>query len=265
MNYFKDLYPNYSNENFNRKLSNEVDGKSRTLIDNMKIFLSNQFVKYNINFRKCDVEIAYETFVLNLDGTRLTCDYLGPSTYYATNKISNHDILKYVILTREFGGHMIWPSLQTGIGRFDKYGKEISKSINTARSYCLRERLDYTLFEIRQWYLNKQIEGTTIFQKVLDANKSWFDRFGNGEEGYKTFIEAFVFQDSVDPNSLEPYDFESYNGTEYEKLVQKKRFNANDYIPEEQVTYKKYIKGTVNALLKRDERIKKTNILFQSF
>lgn len=264
MNYFKDVNPNYADKDKIIKPNeyNIVDGKSKPLNDNMKIFLETQFKEYNIDFKTCDVHTAYDTLGLKIDEIRLTCDYLGPSTYYASKiGISDEDILEYVISTREFGGHMMWPSLETGIDRYDKDGKKIMKSINTARSYCLRERLDYTLYEIKRWYLNEKDKGTKIFQKVLDANEVWFNKFGN----FDAFIKVFAFQNCIDPNSLEPYDFESYNGRGYNKVIENKKEYADNYIPQSLESYKNYIEGTVYAIRQRDGIIKNSHKSFQKF
>jgi len=265
MNYFIELNPNYSDVGFDYRKANAVDGKSKPLIENMKLFLTTQLDKYGISFEKCDIEIVCETYGLQVDRNRLTCDYLGPSTYYAEQKISNVDILKYIIDTRVFGGHMIWPSSLIKIGRFDDRDEEISKSINTARSYCLRERLDYTLFELREWYVNGGNNGTPIFQMVLDGNRTWFEKYGNGEDGYRTFLDVFALNDIVSPNSFEPYDFESFNGSNYDKTIQKKKKYVNEYIPQDRKNYINYINGTVAALIKRNERIKNANNMFKDF
>lgn len=265
MNYFIELNQNYIETDLDYRKANAIDGKSKPLIENMKLFLITQFDKHGILFEKCDIEVAFDTYGLQVDGNRLTCDYLGPSTYYAAKKITDEDILEYIIDTRIFGGHMIWPSSLIGIGRFNEKGEEITKSINTARSYCLRERLDHTLFEVREWYVNDGNNGTPIFQMVLEGNKSWLEKFGNGEDGYRKFLEVFVLKGLVDQYTFEPYDFESFNGVTYDKVIQKRKKCANDYIPKDKKTFVNYINGTVAALIKRDEQIKNIDSLFKTF
>ena len=223
MNYFIELNPNCEKEEFDLNSAISVDGKSKLLIENMNTFLINQFREYNIPFEECDIDVCYETYGLRVDKQRLTCDYLGPSSYYASQKFDVSYVLKIIIESRLFGGHIIWPSLTTGIGLFDKYGNEITKSINTARSFCLRERLDYTIFEIREWYINRGENGTPIFQMVLESNRNWFERFGKGKDGYNKFLNVFVLQDLVHPDTLLPYDFESFRESGYEKTIQKKK------------------------------------------
>lgn len=269
MNYFIELNPDYNKENFNVNNAIAVDSKSKALIKNMKIFLINQFKEYNIPFSEHDIDIYYddyyETYGLEVFKRRVTCDYLGPSTYYVSQKFNNAYILKIIIACRIFGGHMLWPSSLSGIGRFDNNGNEITKSINTARSYCLKERLDYTIFEIREWYINSGDNGTPIFQMVLESNRDWFERFGKGEDGYKKFLNVFILQDFVHPDTLLPYDFESFNERGYDKIIQKKKRYINDYIPSDNKSYKNYINGTINALEKRDKRIKSSSNLYENF
>lgn len=264
MNYFIELNPNYKESGFGYKEAKPIDGNSQRLIENLRIFVTEQFNKYNIAYENLGVEKYCDTYGLRVDKLRLTCDYLGPSMYYAAQQFSNTDVLQFIVDTRIFGGHIVWPSLLVGIGRFDDKGDEITKSINTARSYCLRERLDYTLYEIREWYINGGNNGTPIFQKVLDGNRNWLEKFGCGEGGYKKFINVFVLNDIVALDTFEPYDFESFNGNSFDKVIKKRKRYTNDYIPKDKKTYEKYITATIVALSKRDVRIK-SDAIFQNF
>ncbi len=264
MNYFIEMNPDYKESGFNYSKAKTIDGNSQCLIENLRIFVSKQFDKYNIAYENLGVEKICDVYGLRVDKLRLTCDYLGPSMYYAAQQFSNEDVLQFIVDTRIFGGHIVWPSLLVGIGRFDDKCDEITKSINTAKSYCLRERLDYTLYEIREWYINGGKMGTPIFQKVLEGNRSWLEKFGCGEDGYKKFINVFVLNDIVTPDTFEPYDFESFNGNDCDKVIKKSKRYANDYIPKDKNIYKKYILATISALNKRDGRIK-SNAIFHNF
>ncbi len=264
LNYFIEMNPAYKESGFDYKEAKSIDGNSQCLIENLCIFVREQFNKYNIAYETVDVEKIGDIYGLCVDGLRLTCDYLGPSMYYAAQQFSNTDVLQFIVNTRIFGGHIVWPSLLVRIGRFDDKGDEITKSINTARSYCLRERLDYTLYELREWYINAGNTGTPIFQKVLEGNRSWLEKFGCGEDGYKKFINVFVLNDIVTPDTFEPYDFESFNGNSFDKVIKKRKRYANDYIPKDTKTYENYIAATIVALSKRDVRIK-SDAAFENF
>ena len=264
LNYFMEMNPDYKESGFDYSKAKKIDGKSQCLIENLRIFVSEQFNTYNIAYETLEVEKLYDVYGLSVDKLRLTCDYLGPSIYYAAQQFSNEDVLQFIVDTRIFGGHIVWPSLLVGIGRFDDKGIEITKSINTARSYCLRERLDYTLYEIREWYINGGNMENPIFQAVLEGNRCWLEKFGCGEDGYKKFINVFVLNDMVTPDTFEPYDFESFNGKDCNKVIKKRKRYADDYIPKDKKSYKNYILATISVLNKRDGRIK-SNAIFHNF
>lgn len=102
--------------------------------------------------------------------------------------------------------------------------------------------------------------GTGIFQKVLEENRGWFEKFGCGEEGYKKFINVFVLNDMVTPDTFEPYDFELFNGNSFDGVIKKRKRNFNDYIPKDMKIYKNYIMATIMAICKRNIRIKSFDI-----
>lgn len=260
MNYFIEMNPNYKENGFDYKKMKSIDGGSQHLNENLCVFITEQFNKYRIPYETLSVDKINGVYGLRVDKFRLTCDYLGPSMYYAAQQFSNIEVLQFIVDTRIFGGHIVWPSLLVGIGRFDDNGDKITKSINTARSYCLRERLDYTLYEIREWYIDGGNIGTGIFQKVLEENRGWFEKFGCGEEGYKKFINVFVLNDMVTPDTFEPYDFELFNGNSFDGVIKKRKRNFNDYIPKDMKIYKNYIMATIMAICKRNIRIKSFDI-----
>ena len=68
----------------------------------------------------------------------------------------------------------------------------------------------------------------------------------------------------VTPDTFEPYDFESFNGKDCNKVIKKRKRYADDYIPKDKKSYKNYILATISALNKRDGRIK-SNAIFHNF
>lgn len=70
--------------------------------------------------------------------------------------------------------------------------------------------------------------------------------------------------DIVTPDTFEPYDFESFNGNSFDKVIKKRKRYANDYIPKDTKTYENYIAATIVALSKRDVRIK-SDAAFENF
>lgn len=251
MNYFTEVNPDYKDDDFSLDNMVSVDAKSAVLIKSMKSFIEGRAKALKMDIGECQIENLHDSWGININGLRLTCDYLGPSIYHTRKVYGDSRTVDVIINAREFGGHIIWPSRNIAIGRIVD-GKELSKSINTARSYCLRERLDYTLFELRLWFLDRGNEGTIYFQRVLEGNRDWFGIFGKGIDGYKRFIEFFCLQDAINMSTYEPFDFESYDGVSYERIIETKKIWADDYIPKD---FNKYINGIENVLRNRTLRI----------
>lgn len=85
----------------------------------------------------------------------------------------------------------------------------VPKQFNAARSgqFASHDYWDLTLMKIHEYYQTceqtyKQIciEELLHGKGDLAACKAWLDYFGVGEEGWKTFIKSYLFQDYVDNN-----------------------------------------------------------------
>lgn len=251
---------NYSikvNEELVQKLSFEID-KCPTLHEDMVKFWNKRikeddFNEWEIEELKCD---EYISELVDEENINLTCDYIGPSTYIAKNKrgLSMADVLEYYIPSREFGGHMIWPSKEIEV----RSNSTIKKSINTARSYCFKERIDYALFGIKKWY-EKSETSVEVFSNVLNGNGSWLKQFRN----FQGFIDFFMLNafvnDKYDVYNLSSYIKEVYtnliSGFPIVKFTTKEEY-PNDlieaYIPNK---YSDYIGGCLVAIKNRSKDI----------
>lgn len=252
MNYFIK-----ANEDLIQSLNYEVD-KFTSLHEDMVKFW-NRRIKEN-DFNEWAIqEIKYNEYISGLvseENIKLTCDYIGPSTYIAKNKrgLSLAEVLEYYISSREFGGHMIWPSKEIGI----KSDSTIKKSINTARSYCFKERIDYALFGIKKWYEKSEIS-VEVFSNVLNGNKNWLKQFRD----FNGFIKFFMLNAFVN-NEYNVYNLSSYINGEYTtvisdfpivKFTTKQEYPDNlieAYIPNK---YSDYISGCIVAIKTRSKDI----------
>lgn len=184
---------------------------------------------------------------------KLSVDFIGPSRHHAKcRKVKEDVILISQILSREIGGHIIFPSERFTVNN-------VEKSINEIRSYRFKERIDFFLFELKQWFgKNNKVKAA---QPVFDGNKDWFSQFID----FKGYINYFKLNDFVNEN-YEVYDLSSYNikNCNYCRLIYgQPKIEFTDsypqalqdaYIPED---YNSYIEGCVFAIRKRTDRMLK--------
>lgn len=185
------------------------------------------------------------------DRLSLGIDYIGPSRYYAKKSgLSDLQILTFSLYTRELGGHLIFPTERYSAGNS-------FKSLNEIRSYRFKERIDYFLFELKQWYLGKN--QVNAAKAVLDGNRKWFEQFSD----FKGYIDCFRMNDFVNKD-YEPYDLASCEGTRYLRVITEHpdldlsyggSYSVQlerAYIPED---YSAYIEGCTYAILQRTRRL----------
>ena len=56
LNYFIEMNPDYKESGFNYSKAKAIDGNSQYLIENLRIFVSEQFNTYNIAYETLEVE-----------------------------------------------------------------------------------------------------------------------------------------------------------------------------------------------------------------
>ena len=145
----------------------------------------------------------------------LTADYIGP----LKNAYRKHyGIKKLGILlkkTRTFAGNMIWP--------YRKIGS--TATINQYKGCYLRERMDFLLMELKNYYNVKSCE-----KKVLSTNFSnkWYEYFCD----FNGFIEYFCLEDFVN---------------EYLPSSEEKKWHYK--------LYKEYLASIENVIHKREEKL----------
>lgn len=179
----------------------------------------------------------------------LGVDYIGPSNYYLDKKRIDKDIKVLInIESRCIGGHLLFPTKRSHVGK-------VNKSLNEIRSYRFKERLDYFLFELKSWYIGEN--QVTASKEVFEGNRKWFEQF----DDFKGYINYFLLNDFVNSNydiyDLSSYDneYESYKKviTEQPKIEYSGDYQAaleNSYIPK---NYYVYVKGCIRAIKKRTQ------------
>ena len=125
----------------------------------------------------------------------LGADYIGPSVHWACEAgMTAEHIGKFLETTRTFGGHIIWPRWIGIPKRKGEYGYEFIsdfKSINILRGgeKGFYDRIDLTLFDLKEWYL----EQTCKLKLTYDKNKIWLEQFVD----FEGFVNFFKLNDYV--------------------------------------------------------------------
>ena len=205
-------------------------------------------IEYNVNDDTLFQTINKETCILGVD-------YIGPSRYYLEKRNIEKDVivLMNVMITREIGGHILLPTMRFKVN-------EQMKSLNEIRSYRFKERIDYFLFELKQWYLdNNKVSAS---RNVFNGNRKWLSQF-DSFEGYINFFMLNDFVGKVD-DAYKVYNLSSYNINSMSYLTfieeQPKIEGTNNYFLNLENAYipKNYINyalGCCNAIKKRTERM----------
>lgn len=133
-------------------------------------------------------------------GTRYTSDFIGVNRKLAKiADITDPEIIEYLEKQRTIGGHMLFP-----IGA--------AMSINQARGCNLLDRFDFTLAELREYFIHMSLNDGSYASKYskqlgrsFEVYDEWLKRFckegDSGIDNFKRFIDywllgMFVSQDA---------------------------------------------------------------------
>lgn len=198
-------------------------------------------------------------------GRRYSSDWIGPSRCWAkVVGMTNLEIGQYLKVARTIGGHILWP-----VHRIP--------TLNTARAGAksLYDRIDLTLYEIQQYYLNKPVFFSVSLRNQIEKEAWFFDIFKVSEtnlmDNFKGFIDFWKCNSFVDCNyqvlSLANSDFEkgryitiTPKETIFPGNSQGINVFANKTFSEKErkillPAFKKYSKNNVLAIQKRNELI----------
>lgn len=166
----------------------DADGCSNRLYrDLLRIWSKDEILKLHI-------EDSAKFNLVNYNGVKLSCDYIGPSRAWAHYiGIEDREIGEYLLYARTIGGHIMWP-----VHRIP--------TINTARAGggSLFERIDLTLYEIQRFYFGDTDKSKfpQSLWNVLhnDIEKNFLLSFSKnqyGEDAFKAFVDFWLLQDFV--------------------------------------------------------------------
>ena len=133
---------------------------------------------------------------------RYSPDFIGANRTQAhCIGLDDKEIAKYLKTQRTIGGHILFPVLPY-------------VSINQARGRNMLDRFDFTLAELREYFLYLYIEekDKTPYEArysiqlgnafEAEKNRTWFAYFckekKSGEEAFKAFIDCFCLNEFVD-------------------------------------------------------------------
>ena len=182
----------------------------------------------------------------------LVADYIGPSVHWACEAgMTAEHIGKFLETTRTFGGHIIWPRWIGIPKRKGEYGYEFIsdfKSINILRGgeKGFYDRIDLTLFDLKEWYL----EQTCKLKLTYDKNKIWLEQFVD----FEGFVNFFKLNDYVCKKEYKIKNLCSYHeGDKFKYLTSNDVYPTS--IPREEIGYSKFADASVYLTKKRNTLI----------
>lgn len=105
-------------------------------------------------------------------------------------------VVKWIAMSRTIGGSFLWPE------SFHKlYNARRGGKITSDRQYYIQDRVDLTLWEIKNWYSGKG--ENDILERWREANlERWLGHF----KSFETYIDYFKFKDFISISTDELYN-----------------------------------------------------------
>lgn len=216
-------------------------------------------------------------------GTRYASDFIGVNRKLAhLAGISDSEIVEYLKKQRTIGGHMLFP-----VGA--------ARSINQARGCNMLDRFDFTLAELREYFIHLSTDNgdyeakySRQLGKSFKLHKAWFMRFccekDSGITNFKRFVDywllgMFVSQDKeckvislvssdlengkecyIEPKDTEPYFPGLTAHSEWVNIRGIKNVLSTGQYEKKDVrkAFVKYIENTNFLVDKRNHMIEKT-------
>jgi len=135
------------------------------------------------NLGKMSSQYGYH-FEISISNTihKFSSDYIGPSATGAFHAgVANKIVGEAILACRTIGGHTLWP--------------RHTNSVSQARGGSLTDRIDLTLAELKDFYVNPNSGKYLYSQKLRKAfytDKEWLMQF----ESFKGFCDFFFFTGS---------------------------------------------------------------------
>lgn len=121
--------------------------------------------------------------------------------------------------------------------------RAMSITINNARGgeKSFYDRIDFTLFDLKQWYLKQPCK----LEKAFDNSREWLLMF----KDFNELIDYFLLQDFVN----EEYEIKNlasfFEGEKYTILSSSDVYPAS--IPSDYIAYKTFVEGLLTAIKKK--------------
>lgn len=242
----------------------DPDAYSRRLYDDMLYVwdkLSNRagFPKFRFESNgRCSIKETTQD-LFGEKYTRYAADFIGVNRKQAhLAGIEDSEIVKYLEGQRTLGGHMLFPV-------------RAKLSINQARGCNMLDRFDFTLAEIREYFIylssgsgGYQHKYSEQLGNSFELHRQWFEKFciekGNGIANFKRFIGYWLLDMFVNPNneykvfSMVSSDFEKEDVNYYIEVK-----SDEPYFPGLQEYPKRVsIRGITSVLSKMEKRERDT-------
>lgn len=156
----------------NGKTYIDPDEKSKILYDDLFTFYNGMVTPNNFqiiskkvvqrtknakSWYELVIEIKKDSKIIAQIG--LGADYIGPSVYWGFNAgLCNDEIKSFLLKSRVFGGHIVWPrwiGIINSSGSFDFVENFQTMNLSRGGEKGFYDRIDLTLFDLKEWYLCK--------------------------------------------------------------------------------------------------------------
>ncbi len=149
------------------------------------------------------------------------------------------------------------------MGNLLLYPFEVGESLNFNQSRGMNSKikdyLDLTLLSIYKWYIDG-VEDNNPLQKVLEAKKAWFIRFGEGLEGWKSYVRMNCLEDFVDLQKEHYPPILFWEGHSFTNPLLGRQ--DKQYLSQDEVIKRinKFLEFVNHAIEKRGERLYKATL-----
>lgn len=205
------------------------------------------------------------------EGTRYTSDFIGVNRTLAYMAgISDTEIVEYLKQQRTIGGHMLFP-----VGKYP--------TINQARGCNMLDRFDFTLAELREYFIYLDSSGGDSGSKAYSAEyskqlgssferyKEWIKKFcqpaNDGIQNFRNFINYWLLDMFVSGDEECKVISLAASDLEHGNVVYIERKNTEPYFPGMYGYPKRVINHCIESVLLSMSQDEKENVLksFQSY
>ena len=262
-NYFEIVNQNYWNEDF--KLKNRVDPDMyceeliKDLVGNFilakslpsgKLFTNKeQIAQTNDTSHSLYAEVQVFENKKRFATFRVTPDYIGASIYWAMKAgVADEEIKNHLKTSRLLAGHLLFPKWIATPSPYKviRWSDDPKGTINTARGGVkgYYDRIDYTLFALKNWYEEKQ---SKLFD-MIEKYEKWFNLF----ENFSNYIEFFKLKSLLKGNNI--VDLTSYDkdNDTYNNVIEN---DSHVSIPSDRDSYINYMYGCERFIKLRQKEI----------